>query len=93
MQIKKTVIDGANNAEITIAATVDGATIAVRYPGAGMIEGCTIEFARNDEPERRWEIATTVAGFVYGVTRRGGVCATNSMVHELKTEIERVAVC
>lgn len=49
---------------------------------------------REDEPrEARFEKACEVAKFVYGTDRKGRPNATNSMIHDVLNEIERVAGC
>ncbi|HRQ75577.1 MAG TPA: hypothetical protein PK098_06620 [Phycisphaerales bacterium] len=49
---------------------------------------------REDEPrEARFEKACEVAKLVYGTDRKGRANATNSMIHDVLNEIERVAGC
>lgn len=44
-------------------------------------------------PEDRYAAATMVASRIYGQDKRGRVRATNSMVHAVLTEMERIAGC
>jgi hypothetical protein len=50
------------------------------------------EVARDEDREDRYAKAQEVAGLLYGTTR-GKPNATNSMVHDVMNEIDRVAGC
>ena len=52
------------------------------------------EVMATDERDARFAVALKVAGLVYGLDpKRGGPMATNSMVHDVMNEIERIAGC
>jgi hypothetical protein len=85
MQIKSIVIEG-NNGDVAIEQTPDGAmAVFNRYR--------ICEITRNDDKETRYEAATKVAKAIYGTDRKGRAAATNSMIHEVLTELDRVAGC
>jgi len=48
------------------------------------------DFIWTDSRETRYEKATDVATRLYGRDRRGRAKATNSMIHDVLNEIERV---
>jgi len=52
-----------------------------------------LELARGSSDEERWVAARGAAMAIYGVDRKGRPNATNSMIHSVQTEIERVAGC
>ena len=52
-----------------------------------------IEVERSDDREYRFAVAYNAAKLIYGVDRRGEPNATNSMIHDVISEIERVAGC
>lgn len=92
MTIKTIVIEGAGQ-DITISRTTRGAEASIeqftRRGGANAL--CIAHFDRGESPEARYPKALEVAKAVFGTGPRGRVAATNSMVHELLNEIERVA--
>ena len=94
MKIKHIVIEGSEE-DITVRATADGATASVvRMSRAqGRFDKVIAEFRRDESREARYAKACIVATHVYGTDRRGRAAATNSMVHEVLTEMERVAGC
>ncbi|MGE3110141.1 MAG: hypothetical protein AB7G11_17580 [Phycisphaerales bacterium] len=93
MNIKSIVIEGYEE-DITIARTDTGATASVsRFTGEGRRDHVLAEVARNDDAHVRYTKAVEVAKAVYGTDRRGRPAATNSMVHEILTEMERLASC
>jgi hypothetical protein len=49
--------------------------------------------ARDEDRDRRYAKAAEVARYVYGADRRGRAAATNSMIHDVLNEMERVAGC
>ncbi|MBX3408159.1 MAG: hypothetical protein KF869_15510 [Phycisphaeraceae bacterium] len=49
--------------------------------------------AASENRESRWAKACTVAALVYGRDKKGRPAATNSMIHEVWTELDRVAGC
>ena len=52
-----------------------------------------IELARGAHDHERWIAAQRAALAIYGADRHGRPNATNSMIHSVLTEIERVAGC
>lgn len=85
MFIKSIVIEGVEG-DVEIAHTDAGALVT-----AGNRVLC--EMRRDEDREARYAKAREVAKVVCGRTRKGEVNATNSMVHEVLDEIERVAGC
>lgn len=94
MKIKHTVIEGLEE-DITLRATAEGAaaTVVRMSRAGGLRERVIAEFPRDEDRDARFAKALEVAKAVYGTDRRGRVNATNSMVHEVLNEIERVAGC
>ena len=94
MTIKTIVIEGIDQ-DLSIRRTASGAevTIVQRTRRAGTQDICIAHIARDDDREARYAKAAVVAGVVYGTDRRGRPAATNSMVHDVLNEIERVAGC
>jgi hypothetical protein len=85
MFIKTVVVEGVEG-DVEIARTDEGALVT-----AGNRVLCAM---RRDEPrEARHAKAVEVAKVVCGRDRRGRPNATNSMVHDVLNEIERVAGC
>ncbi|MBX3403853.1 MAG: hypothetical protein KF699_10635 [Phycisphaeraceae bacterium] len=85
MTIRSIEIDG-HAGTITIARTDAGALVTA---------GNQVAFEmRRDEPrDARWARACHAAELVYGRDRKGRCAATNSMIHEVWTELDRVAGC
>jgi hypothetical protein len=54
---------------------------------------CIAHIARDEDREARYAKAVEVAKAVYGTDRRGRAAATNSMVHDVLNEMERIAGC
>jgi hypothetical protein len=77
MTIKTIVIEGIDQ-DISIRRTERGAEVT--------IEQHTRRAGKQD-------ICIEVAKLVYGTDRRGRAAATNSMVHDVLNEMERVAGC
>ena len=94
MKIKHIVIEGYEE-DITVRATADGAAASVvRLTRAqGRFDKVLAEFRRNESRDARYAKAVEVAKHVYGRDRRGHAAATNSMVHDVLNEMERVAGC
>ena len=94
MTIKTIVIEGIDQ-DITIRRTDRGAEVTIEQHTrrAGRQDICIAHIARNEDRESRYAKATEVAKVVYGTDRRGRAAATNSMVHEVLSEMERVAGC
>jgi hypothetical protein len=83
MFIKTVVIEGVEG-DVEIARTDAGALVTL-----GNTVVC--EVRRDEDREARFAKATLAARHICGTDRRGQVCATNSMIHEVWTEIDRVA--
>ena len=94
MKIKHIVIEGSEE-DITVRGTADGATASVvRMSRAqGRFDKIIAEFRRDESREARYAKACIVATHVYGTDRHGRPAATNSMIHDVMNEIERVAGC
>lgn len=94
MNIKTIVIEGTSE-DIKISRTETGATVSVErfLQSAGKHDSVLAEFGRDESREARYAKACIVATHVYGTDRRGRPAATNSMVHDVLNEIERVAGC
>lgn len=84
MFIKQIVIEGVEG-DVEIRRTEHGAVVI-----ANDVE---IEVARDDSREERYAVAYNAAKIVCGTTKRGEPNATNSMIHDVLNEIERVAGC
>jgi len=85
MNIKTIVIEGRQG-DIEITRNRTGAHVM-----AGKL--CIAAFERTEEPAARYVKAMEVAKAVYGADRNGRLAATNSMVHDVMTAIDRVAGC
>ena len=94
MTIKTIVIEGINQ-DITISRTERGAevTVAERLSSSAEHTVCIAHIAREDDRGSRYAKATEVAKYIYGTDRRGRASATNSMIHDVLNEMERVAGC
>ena len=94
MNIKTIVIEGIDQ-DISIRRTERGAeaTIEQHTRRSGRQDICIAHIARDENRESRYAKATEVAKVVYGTDRRGQAAATNSMIHDVMNEIERVAGC
>jgi hypothetical protein len=86
MRIRAIVIEG-DKAQIEITRTEAGAHVT-----AGDFNQVVCEVARDEHREDRYAKAQEVAALLYGTTR-GRPNATNSMVHDVMNEIDRVAGC
>lgn len=85
MFIKSIVIEGVEG-DVEIARTDAGALVTT-----GNRVLC--EVGRDEDREARYAKACEVAKVVCGTDRRGRPNATNSMIHDVVNEIERVAGC
>ncbi len=85
MFIKSIVIEGVED-NVEIARTDAGALVT-----AGNRVIC--EMGRSEDREARYAKACEVAKVVLGTDRRGRPAGTNSMIHDVLQEIERVAGC
>lgn len=61
--------------------------------GAGRQDICIAHITRDEDRDARYAKAVEVAKVVSGTDRRGRAAATNSMVHDVLNEMERVAGC
>ena len=94
MTIKTIVIEGIDQ-DISIRRTERGAEVTIEQHTrrAGRQDICIAHIARDEDRESRYAKATEVAKVVYGTDRHGRPAATNSMIHDVMNEIERVAGC
>ncbi len=94
MTIKTIVIEGIGQ-DISIRRTERGAEVTIEQNTrhAGRQDICIAHIARDEDREARYAKAVEVAKVVYGTDRRGRAAATNSMVHDVLNEMERVAGC
>lgn len=94
MNIKTIVIEG-HEQDVRISRTERGAEVTIEQNTrhAGRQDICIAHIVRDEDREARYAKAVEVAKVVYGTDRRGRAAATNSMVHDVLTEIERVAGC
>jgi hypothetical protein len=84
MFIKRMVIEGVEG-DVEIRRTETGALV--------IANGVEVEVGRRDEREQRHAVAYNAAKVICGTTRGGEPNATNSMIHDVLIEIERVAGC
>lgn len=90
MFIRQIVIEGAEG-DVEIRRDDGGPE---GRPGALVIANGVEQFVgRDDSREQRWGVACNAARVLCGSTRRGEPNATNSMIHDVLNEIERVAGC
>ena len=94
MNIRTIVIEGIDQ-DISIRRTERGAEVTVEQHTrrAGKQDICIAHIARDENRESRYAKATEVAKLVYGTDRHGRPAATNSMIHDVLNEMERVAGC
>jgi len=94
MNIKTIVIEGVEQ-DVTIRRTERGAEVTIEQHTRreGRQDICIAHIARDDDRDARYAKASEVAKVVYGTDRKGRAAATNSMVHDVMNEIERVAGC
>jgi len=84
MFIKQITIEGVEG-DVEVRQTDRGAVVI-----ANDVE---IEVGRDDSREERFTVAYNAAKVICGTTRKGDPNATNSMIHDVLNEIERVAGC
>ena len=94
MNIRTIVIEGIEK-DVKISRTERGAEVTLEQNTrhAGRQDICIAHITRDENRESRYAKAAEVAKLVYGTDRRGRAAATNSMVHEVLAEMERVAGC
>ncbi len=94
MNIRTLVIEG-HAQDVTISRTQRGAEVTIEQHTrrAGRQAICIAHIARDEDRQARYAKAAEVAKVVYGTDQRGRAAATNSMVHEVLSEMERVAGC
>jgi hypothetical protein len=94
LNIKTIVIEG-HEKDVKISRTERGAeaTIEQNTRHAGRQDICIAHIASDEDRDSRYAKAVEVAKVVYGTDRRGRAAATNSMVHDVLNEMERVAGC
>ena len=85
MFVKHMTLEGVEG-DVEIAATDKGALVTV---GNRVI----CEVLRDESREARFDKAIEVTKCVCGVDRKGRVNATNSMIHDVFNEMNRVAGC
>jgi len=84
MFIKQIIIEG-----------VEG-DVAIRRTGCGaevIVNDVSFDIDRDDSREERFGVAWNATKILCGETKRGEPNATNSMIHDVLREIERVAQC
>lgn len=97
MFIKSIVIEGVRG-DVEITRTEEGALVTEEYFTTGRFGAkrktrVVCEVWRNEERDERFAKALEAAKAVCGTSAKGEVIATNSMVHDVLSEIERVAGC
>jgi len=85
MFIKSIVIEGADG-DVEIARTDAGALVTTG-------DRVLCEVRKDEDREARYAKVYEAAKVVMGTDRRGRPAGTNSMIHEVLDEIERVAGC
>lgn len=84
MFIKKIVIEGVEG-DVEISRTETGAVVTANDIDA--------EIDRDMTREDRYTVAWNAAKVICGTTKRGEPNATNSMIHDVLDQIDRVAGC
>lgn len=93
MKIKTIEIEGKDH-DVIIRRTARGADVfQIAANDASRTEKRIAEIDRLTPREDIFRQATRVAGVVYGTDRRGRADATNSMIHDVLDQIQRVADC
>jgi hypothetical protein len=94
MNIRTIVIEGIEK-DVKISRTERGAEVTLEQNTrhAGRQDICIAHITRDENRESRYAKATEVAKVVLGTDRRGRAAGTNSMIHDVLQEIERVAGC
>ena len=84
MFIKKIVIEGVEG-DVAISRTETGAVVTANDIDAAIDRDMT--------REDRYAVAWNAAKVICGTTKRGEPNATNSMIHDVLDQIDRVAGC
>lgn len=84
MFIKKIVIEGVEG-DVEISRTETGAVVTAN--------DIDTEIDRDMTREDRYAVAWNAAKVICGTTKRGEPNATNSMIHDVLDQIDRVAGC
>ena len=84
MFIKKIVIEGVEG-DVEITRTETGAVVTANDIDA--------EIDRDMTQEDRYAVAWNAAKVICGTTKRGEPNATNSMIHDVLDQIDRIAGC
>ena len=84
MFIKKIVIEGVEG-DVEISRTETGAVVTANDIDAAIDRDMT--------REDRYAVAWNAAKVICGTTKRGEPNATNSMIHDVLDQIDRVAGC
>ena len=94
MNIRTIVIEG-HEKDVMISRTERGAEVTIEQHTrhAGRQDICIAHIARDEDRDACYAKAVEVAKVVYGTDRRGRAAATNSMIHDVLNEMERVAGC
>jgi hypothetical protein len=94
MFIRSIVIEGVEQV-VRISRTERGAevTIAQFSRRARRPDVCIAHITREEDRESRYAKAREVAKVILGCDRRGRPLGTNSMIHDVLSEMERVAGC
>lgn len=85
MFIKRMVVEGVGG-DVELTHVDAGARIT-----AG--DRIVCELRRTDNDDTRWAVAVLAATEICGTDRQGRPNATNSMIHDVLRELERVAGC
>jgi hypothetical protein len=94
MFIKSIVIEGVEQ-DVKISRTDRGAEVTIEQftRRAGKQDVCIAHIARDEDRESRYAKAREVAKVILGSDRHGRPLGTNSMIHDVLSEMERVAGC
>lgn len=97
MQITKITIKCERNIKgyVDLVAIPGGTRVTHHFeePSLGMNGQTSGEMLATDDPEARYDFARRVTEIICGTAKGGGPNATNSMVHDVMNEIERIAGC
>ncbi len=94
MFVKAIVIEGTER-DVKISRTERGAEVTIdQYTRrAGKQAICIAHIDRDENVGSRFDKAREVAKCILGADRHGRPLATNSMIHDILREMERVAGC
>ncbi|MEQ9616645.1 MAG: hypothetical protein RLN60_01280 [Phycisphaerales bacterium] len=80
--------------QITIEGVEGDVEIIRTDRGAVVIANDVEQFVgKHDDRDTRWAVACNAAKVICGTTKHGEPNATNSMLHDVLIEIERIAGC